>query len=759
MLAPEVIRRKRDGATLSQREIDFLVAGIADGGLSDAQVGALAMAFFLRGLEGDERIALTKAMRDSGTVLEWDLDRPVLDKHSTGGVGDKVSLILAPVLAACGAAVPMISGRGLGHTGGTLDKLDSIPGYTSTPATEVIKRVVSETGCAIVGQTADLAPADRRLYAVRDATGTVESIPLIVASILSKKLAEGLDALVLDVKTGSGAFMAAREDAQKLAEALVEVAKGAGLDTVALLTDMDEVLGTTAGNALEVRESVDFLTGAAREARLHEVTVALAAAALVQSRLAPDEQSAREKVERSLDDGSAAERFGAMVTALGGPSDFVENPALPVASVTRPVAPERPGYIERVDARAVGLVVTALGGNRRREDDQIDHGVGPQPDRPDRRRGRPRPPAGARPRARRRERDRGRHRAAVRRPCEHGAAGAAARAAGPGMTPLAELHVHLEGTVPPALIQKLADRNGLRVPDGVFAAPDRFQWVDFLDFLRTYDLAASVIRTAEDYRDITYEYLTGCAAEGAIYVELIVSPDHAGSVGLSDSDHYGGIAAGIDDARRDSGIEGRMIVTAIRNFGVEAAVDIARREHHPYVVGFNLAGDEAGYPASLFREAYAIAAGAGLGCTCHAGEHDGADSVRQALELPGLTRISHGVRAIEDPRLVEQIAERGIVLEVCPTSNVATGVFESYDAHPLGRLHEAGVKLTLGSDDPPYFGATIGGEYAVARERFGFEEGELKAITRTAVQGSFADDAVKRALLNRITASSDRRSQ
>ena len=248
-------------------------------------------------------------MRDSGTVLEWDLDRPVLDKHSTGGVGDKVSLILAPILAACGAAVPMISGRGLGHTGGTLDKLDSIPGYQSVPATEVIRRVVREAGCAIVGQTADLAPADRRLYAVRDATGTVESIPLIVASILSKKLAEGLDALVLDVKTGSGAFMARREEAQQLAEALVEVAKGAGLNTVALITDMDEVLGTTAGNALEVRESIDHLTGAAREPRLHEVTLALAAAALVQARLQPDEETARAAAQATLDDGSAAERF------------------------------------------------------------------------------------------------------------------------------------------------------------------------------------------------------------------------------------------------------------------------------------------------------------------------------------------------------------------------------------------------------------------------------------------------------------------
>jgi thymidine phosphorylase len=378
MLAPEVIRKKRDGAVLTPEEINFLVRGITDGGLSDAQVGALAMAFFLRGLEAGERVALTKAMRDSGTVLEWDLDRPVLDKHSTGGVGDKVSLILAPVLAACGAAVPMISGRGLGHTGGTLDKLDSIPGYASVPSTEVIRRVVREAGCAIVGQTADLAPADRRLYAVRDATGTVESIPLIVASILSKKLAEGLDALVLDVKTGSGAFMAAREDADALARALVEVATGAGLDTVALITDMDEVLGTTAGNALEVRESIDHLTGASREPRLHEVTVALAVAALVQARLAPDDETARAKVQAALDDGSAAERFAAMVSALGGPSDLLEYPGahLPHASVSKPVRPERPGYVDRVDARAVGLVVTGLGGNRRREDDHIDYGVG-----------------------------------------------------------------------------------------------------------------------------------------------------------------------------------------------------------------------------------------------------------------------------------------------------------------------------------------------------------------------------------------------
>ncbi len=312
--------------------------------------------------------------------------------------------------------------------------------------------------------------------------------------------------------------------------------------------------------------------------------------------------------------------------------------------------------------------------------------------------------------------------------------------------------------MPPDLIQRIADRNGLKVPEGVFAAPDRFAWVDFLDFLRTYDLAASMVRTPEDYRDITYEYLMGCAREGAIYVELIASPDHAASVGLSDAEHYVGIAAGIDDARRDSGIEARILIAAIRNFGVEAAEAIARRhadERHPYVVGFNLAGDEAGYPPAQFRAAYEIAAASGLGCTVHAGEHAGAESVREAMTLP-ISRISHGVRAIEDPALVAEIAERGLVLEACPTSNVATGVFGSYEEHPLRTLHEAGVKLTLGSDDPPYFGASIGGEYAVARERFGFEEGELRTITRTAVEASFADDAVKRALLNRLTEPSDR---
>jgi adenosine deaminase len=320
------------------------------------------------------------------------------------------------------------------------------------------------------------------------------------------------------------------------------------------------------------------------------------------------------------------------------------------------------------------------------------------------------------------------------------------------MVPKAELHVHLEGTAPPHLIRRIADRNGLTVPDGVFASPDRFAWRDFLDFLQTYDMAASVIRTAEDYRDITYEYLSACAAEGAIYVELIASPDHAGLVGLSDEDHLNGIAAGIDDARADHGIEARILLTCIRNFGVEQALRIARHaaeRPHPYVVGFQMAGDEAGYPPGPFAEAYAVAADAGLGCSVHAGEWAGAESVRAALELP-VTRVGHGVRAIEDPALVAEIAERGIVLECCPTSNVVLGVFGSFEDHPLPALRDAGVRITLASDDPPYFGASVGGEYAVAGERFGWSDAELRAVTRTAIEASFAEEPLRAALLARL---------
>ncbi|MCW3062890.1 MAG: deoA, partial [Solirubrobacterales bacterium] len=291
MLVPELIRRKRSGDPLAAEEIEFLVAGIADGSVSDAQVGALAMAIVWRGMSAEERVGLTGAMTRSGDVLDWadaGLPGPALDKHSTGGVGDKVSLLLAPIVAACGGAVPMISGRGLGHTGGTLDKLEAIPGYDVAPDPERFRRAVARAGCAIVGQTARLAPADRRLYAIRDATGTVESIPLIVASILSKKLAAGLDALVMDVKVGSGAFLPDRASAEELARAIVEVAGGNGLPTSALLTDMDRVLGRTAGNAVEVRESIDHLTGAASDGRLREVTLALSAELLALGGVEPD---------------------------------------------------------------------------------------------------------------------------------------------------------------------------------------------------------------------------------------------------------------------------------------------------------------------------------------------------------------------------------------------------------------------------------------------------------------------------------------
>jgi thymidine phosphorylase len=371
-LAQEVIRRKRDGHALSAEEIDWLVAGITDGSVSDAQVGALAMAIVIKGMERDERVALTGAMTRSGDVLKWDLDRPVLDKHSTGGVGDKVSLLLAPIVAACGGAVPMISGRGLGHTGGTLDKLDAIPGYDTAPGRERFAAVVRAAGCAIIGQTGDLAPADKRLYAIRDATGTVESIPLIVASIMSKKLAAGLDALVMDVKVGSGAFLPELEQARELAEAIVEVAVGNGLPTVALLTDMDRVLGRTAGNAVEVRESIDHLTGAAAgDDRLMEVTIALCERLLELKGLDADPRAA-------LQSGAAAEHFARMVAELGGPSDLLERPDdhLPKAPVTVEAHAERDGVVAAVDVRAIGLSIIDLGGGRRREDDQIDHAVG-----------------------------------------------------------------------------------------------------------------------------------------------------------------------------------------------------------------------------------------------------------------------------------------------------------------------------------------------------------------------------------------------
>ena len=326
MLPQEVIRLKRDGGELPAAEIEQFVAGLVNGAVSEGQAAALAMAIYFNGMVLDERVALTLAMTRSGVVLSWDdLDGPVVDKHSTGGVGDTVSLMLAPAVAACGAFVPMISGRGLGHTGGTLDKMFSIPGYDAMPDRETFRRVVRDVGCAIIGQTDDLAPADKRLYAIRDVTATVESVPLITASILSKKLAAGLDGLAMDVKFGNGAFMATREQAQELADAIVEVATGAGLPTRAVLTDMNQPLASAAGNAVEVVYAIDYLTGARREPRMHEVVVALGAEMLVLASLATDTADGRAKIEAALD-GAAAEKFAEMVAALGGPADLVEHP-------------------------------------------------------------------------------------------------------------------------------------------------------------------------------------------------------------------------------------------------------------------------------------------------------------------------------------------------------------------------------------------------------------------------------------------------
>ncbi len=377
MLPQEIIRKKRDGQSLTRDEVKDFINGLTTGEISEGQVAAFAMAVFFNGMEPQEAVGLTLAMRDSGTVLNWDLPGPVVDKHSTGGIGDNVSIMLAPMLAACGCYVPMISGRGLGHTGGTLDKLDSIPGYVTQPDLARFRQTVKDTGAAIIGQTADLAPADKRLYGIRDVTATVESVPLITASILSKKLAAGLDMLVLDVKTGSGAFMAKKRDAVILATSLVKVANGAGLKTSALITDMDEPLASAAGNAVEVRNAVDYLTGTHRDPRLHEVTISLGAELLVLAKMATAKTS-RLQLEKTLSTGQAAERFQQMVSALGGPADFVANcdRHLPMAPIIRAVHAVKAGRIESIDTRALGLAVIELGGGRRVATDRIDHAVG-----------------------------------------------------------------------------------------------------------------------------------------------------------------------------------------------------------------------------------------------------------------------------------------------------------------------------------------------------------------------------------------------
>lgn len=377
----EVIRRKRDGEILSESDIREFIAGVTDESVSEGQVAAFAMAVFFQGMTLEERIHLTRAMMESGTVLDWPalgIESGVVDKHSTGGVGDKVSLILGPLAAACGVKNPMISGRGLGHTGGTLDKFDAIPGYDTAPDLEKLASVVKEAGTAIIGQTSDLAPADRRLYAIRDVTATVESLDLITASILSKKLAAGLHGLVMDVKFGTGAFMQKYEDAYALAESIATVATGAGVPTVALLTDMNEVLGYSVGNSLEVQEAVDFLTGKSREPRLMQVTLALTGEMLVLAGVADNMASAMMQMNSALQSGKAADHFGKMVAALGGPADFVQKASdyLDVAPVTLEIFPETDGYITAMDTRAIGMTLVAMKGGRSRADQPIDYGVG-----------------------------------------------------------------------------------------------------------------------------------------------------------------------------------------------------------------------------------------------------------------------------------------------------------------------------------------------------------------------------------------------
>ena len=379
MLFQSIIKKKRDGGELSDDEIQYFVDGLADESIPVEQVAAMAMAIFLNSMSSSEAGKLTLASAASGTVLDWSkdgLDGPVVDKHSTGGVGDKVSFLLAPIAAACGCYVPMISGRGLGHTGGTTDKAESIPGYDATPDFDTFRRVVRDVGCAIIGQTADLAPADRRLYSIRDVTSTVPSIPLITASILSKKIAAGLDCLVMDIKTGSGAFMVSMDRGRQLAHSIIATAAGAGLKTNVVITDMNEVLGSTAGNALEIEESIQFLRNEYREPRLNEVTLALVAEMLLVTGLESNRDAAVASCEEAITSGRAAEVFARMVSALGGPSDLLENFGrhLPKAPVVRAV--HTGGIVHSMDVRAVGNAIIELGGGRRQVGEELDLSVG-----------------------------------------------------------------------------------------------------------------------------------------------------------------------------------------------------------------------------------------------------------------------------------------------------------------------------------------------------------------------------------------------
>ncbi|WP_419901533.1 thymidine phosphorylase [Kiloniella sp.] len=380
-LPQELIRKKREGIPLNEKEIAFFVQGITNGSISEGQIAAFAMAVFFRGMSEAETVELTRSMTCSGDVIDWSELKslgPVLDKHSTGGVGDKLSLMLAPIIAACGGYVPMISGRGLGHTGGTLDKLDAIPGYQTVVGIDNFKQVTQQAGCAIIGQTENLAPADKRFYAIRDITATVESIALITASILSKKLSAGLQGLVMDVKVGNGAFADNLEMAEELANSIVKVASGAGLPASALITDMNQVLGSTAGNSLEVHEALDYLKSETRDSRLEQVTTSLCSELLMTGGLAQTSNEAEAKIKTVLDNGRALELFQKMVSGLGGPSDFCDKPEkyLQKSKVAVDIFLDEEGYLSSTNTRDIGMAVVSLGGGRSKVGQALDYTVG-----------------------------------------------------------------------------------------------------------------------------------------------------------------------------------------------------------------------------------------------------------------------------------------------------------------------------------------------------------------------------------------------
>lgn len=379
MLISEIIRKKRDSQILSNEDIRNFIKGVTDGSVVDAQIAAMTMAIFINGMKSEETTTLTLAMRDSGDVMTWkDIDGVIVDKHSSGGVGDKVSLMLAPMIAACGGYVPMISGRGLGHTGGTLDKFDSIVGYQTAPSNDLFRKTVKKIGCAIIGQTGNLAPADKRIYAIRDVCSTVESIDLITASILSKKLAAGLDCLVMDLKCGNGAFMPSLEQAVALAKSIVRVADAAGTKTKAVITDMNQVLGYSVGNALEVAEAVDYLKGVRVDQRLHKINMELCAELLTSAKITASLDDAMQKLQSVLDNGSALEKFSQMVAMLGGPKDFCDDvwKYLPKAKIVRPVYAKKKGYVSAMDTRGIGLSIIELKGGRMTPEQKLNYANG-----------------------------------------------------------------------------------------------------------------------------------------------------------------------------------------------------------------------------------------------------------------------------------------------------------------------------------------------------------------------------------------------